>query len=81
MGREKVRKEWRIKKINGYLTIYLVNFTLYIVPRIMVELQSIFKKAYWSLAAGGFIYVLFIYSLTFPVVQRLYESLSPHEDR
>lgn len=38
----------------------------------MVALQPIFKKAYWSLAAGGLIYVLFVCSLTFPVVQRKY---------
>ncbi|KAJ5128730.1 hypothetical protein N7526_006896 [Penicillium atrosanguineum] len=36
----------------------------------MVELQSIFKKAYWTLAAGGLIYVLFVCSLTWPEVQR-----------
>ncbi|KAJ5096071.1 hypothetical protein NUU61_005427 [Penicillium alfredii] len=35
-----------------------------------MALQPIFKKAYWSLAAGGLIYVLFICSLTFPQVQR-----------
>ncbi|KAJ5225379.1 hypothetical protein N7468_006604 [Penicillium chermesinum] len=34
-------------------------------------LQSIFKKAYWSLAAAGLLYVLFVYCLTFPQVQRL----------
>jgi len=39
--------------------------------RIMVELQSIFKKAYWTLAAGGLLYVLFICAITFPEVQRL----------
>lgn len=38
----------------------------------MVELEPIFKKAYWSLAAGGLVYVLFIYSLTYTQVQRLY---------
>jgi uncharacterized membrane protein HdeD (DUF308 family) len=38
----------------------------------MVELKPIFKKAYWSLAAGGLVYVLFIYSLTYTQVQRLY---------
>ncbi|PYI22219.1 alpha/beta-hydrolase [Aspergillus japonicus CBS 114.51] len=37
----------------------------------MVELQSIFRKAYWSLAAGGLFYVLVVYALTYPVVQRL----------
>ncbi|CAI7616305.1 unnamed protein product [Penicillium bialowiezense] len=30
----------------------------------------IFKKAYWSLAAAGLLYVLFVCSLTFPEVQR-----------
>lgn len=38
----------------------------------MVELQPILKKAYWALAASGLLYVLFICSLTFPEVQRLY---------
>lgn len=38
----------------------------------MVGLQPIFKKAYWSLAAGGLLYVGIIYSLTFPKVQRQY---------
>jgi hypothetical protein len=37
----------------------------------MVELNPIFRKAYWSLAAGGLLYVLFICALTFPEVQRL----------
>lgn len=37
----------------------------------MVELKSIFKKAYWTLAGGGLLYVLFICALTFPEVQRL----------
>ncbi|RAK80621.1 alpha/beta hydrolase [Aspergillus fijiensis CBS 313.89] len=36
----------------------------------MVELQSIFRKAYWSLAAGGLFYVLVVYALTYPIVQR-----------
>ncbi|KAJ5810299.1 uncharacterized protein N7503_002517 [Penicillium pulvis] len=36
----------------------------------MVELQSIFKKAYWTLAAGGLLYVFFVCALTFPEVQR-----------
>ncbi|RAL15930.1 alpha/beta hydrolase [Aspergillus homomorphus CBS 101889] len=36
----------------------------------MAELQSIFRKAYWSLAAGGLLYVLFVCALTYPVVQR-----------
>ncbi|KAJ5675607.1 hypothetical protein N7462_008504 [Penicillium macrosclerotiorum] len=38
----------------------------------MVELKSIFRKAYWSLAAGGLVYVLFICALTFPEVQRFF---------
>lgn len=38
----------------------------------MVELQPIFKKAYWSLAIGGLLYVSIIFSLTFPTIQRLY---------
>ncbi|KAJ5580675.1 hypothetical protein N7450_006976 [Penicillium hetheringtonii] len=38
----------------------------------MVELKPIFKKAYWSLAASGLIYVLFVCSLTFPQVQRFF---------
>ncbi|KAF7597215.1 hypothetical protein BBP40_008057 [Aspergillus hancockii] len=37
----------------------------------MVEIQSIFKKAYWSLAAGGLVYVSIIFALTFPTAQRL----------
>lgn len=41
----------------------------------MVELQSVFKKAYWTLAAGGLAYVLFVCALTWPEVQRLYVSL------
>ncbi|KAJ5996369.1 hypothetical protein N7522_008029 [Penicillium canescens] len=36
----------------------------------MVELKPIFRKAYWSLVAGGLLYVLFICALTFPEVQR-----------
>lgn len=43
----------------------------------MVELKPIFRKAYWSLAAGGLLYVLCILSLTFPEVQRSYVSSSP----
>jgi len=43
----------------------------------MVELKPIFRKAYWSLAAGGLLYVLFVCSLTFPEVQRLYEYYCP----
>lgn len=38
----------------------------------MVQLQPIFKRAYWSLAAGGLLYVLFVFAMTFPEVQRLY---------
>lgn len=38
----------------------------------MVELKPIFRKAYWSLAAAGLIYVGIVCSLTFPEVQRLY---------
>lgn len=38
----------------------------------MVELQPIFKRAYWSLAAGGLLYVLFVFAMTFTEVQRLY---------
>ncbi|KAL4810984.1 Alpha/Beta hydrolase protein [Aspergillus unguis] len=36
----------------------------------MVELKPIFKKAYWSLAAAGLVYVGIVCSLTFPQVQR-----------
>ncbi|KAJ5156715.1 hypothetical protein N7492_009518 [Penicillium capsulatum] len=36
----------------------------------MVELKPIFKRAYWSLAAGGLLYVLFICAMTYPEVQR-----------
>ena len=39
----------------------------------MAELQSIFKKAYWTLAAGGLFYVIFVCAMTYPVVQRLYD--------
>ncbi|CAG8180575.1 unnamed protein product [Penicillium salamii] len=35
-----------------------------------MELKPIFRKAYWSLAVGGLLYVLFVCSLTFPEVQR-----------
>ncbi|KAJ5175254.1 uncharacterized protein N7482_001131 [Penicillium canariense] len=38
----------------------------------MVELQPIFRKAYWTLAAGGLAYVLFISTLTFAGVQRFF---------
>ncbi|KAJ5610519.1 hypothetical protein N7510_007238 [Penicillium lagena] len=37
-----------------------------------MELMPIFKKAYWALAAGGLVYVLFIYALTFSAVQRFF---------
>ncbi|PYI06536.1 alpha/beta-hydrolase [Aspergillus sclerotiicarbonarius CBS 121057] len=36
----------------------------------MAELQTIFKKAYWTLAAGGLFYVIFVCAMTYPVVQR-----------
>lgn len=36
-----------------------------------MELLPIFKRAYWTLAAGGLLYVAFIISLTYPTVQRL----------
>ncbi|PYH47391.1 alpha/beta hydrolase [Aspergillus saccharolyticus JOP 1030-1] len=36
----------------------------------MAELQPIFRKAFWSLAASGLLYALFVFALTFPVVQR-----------
>lgn len=38
----------------------------------MVELSLILKKAFWSLAAGGLVYVSIILLLTLPDVQRLY---------
>ncbi|KAL1985203.1 hypothetical protein VTN96DRAFT_8119 [Rasamsonia emersonii] len=37
----------------------------------MVELLPIFKKTYWSLAAGGLIYVIWLFSMTFPGPQRV----------
>lgn len=37
----------------------------------MVELQPIFKRAYWTLAAGGLFYVSLIVAMTYPAVQRL----------
>ncbi|KAL1965911.1 hypothetical protein VTN77DRAFT_5044 [Rasamsonia byssochlamydoides] len=37
----------------------------------MVELLPIFKKAYWSLAAGGLLYVTWLFAMTFPGPQRL----------
>ncbi|PYH92334.1 abhydrolase domain-containing protein [Aspergillus ellipticus CBS 707.79] len=37
----------------------------------MASLQpSIFKKAYWTLAAGGLFYVIFVCAMTYPTVQR-----------
>lgn len=39
---------------------------------VMVELSPILKKAYWSLAAGGLVYVSILFLLTLPDVQRLY---------
>ncbi|KAL4878422.1 Alpha/Beta hydrolase protein [Aspergillus karnatakaensis] len=36
----------------------------------MVEFNPLLKKAYWSLAAAGLIYVGIVCSLTFPTVQR-----------
>ncbi|KAI1977186.1 hypothetical protein LOZ53_001719 [Ophidiomyces ophidiicola] len=36
----------------------------------MVELAPIFKKAYWFLAFCGLVYVLAVFSLTYPDVQR-----------
>jgi hypothetical protein len=38
----------------------------------MVELRPIFKKAYWTLAAAGLVYVSWVYAMTYPSVQRLY---------
>ncbi|KAK2741212.1 hypothetical protein FQN57_005674 [Myotisia sp. PD_48] len=35
-----------------------------------MELAPIFKKAYWSLAFAGLLYVLAIFSLTYPAIQR-----------
>lgn len=46
-----------------------------------MELLPIFRKAYWSLAAGGLLYVLFVCSLTFPEVQRLCVQCSEVETR
>jgi hypothetical protein len=37
-----------------------------------MELAPIFKKAYWSLAFFGLLYVLGMLSLTFPDIQRAY---------
>ncbi|KAL4954758.1 Alpha/Beta hydrolase protein [Aspergillus filifer] len=37
----------------------------------MVETNSLLKKAYWSLAAAGLVYVSIVISLTYPAVQRL----------
>ncbi|KAE8551734.1 hypothetical protein EYB25_005624 [Talaromyces marneffei] len=36
----------------------------------MAELQPIFKKAYWALVAGGFVYVSWLYAMTYPGLQR-----------
>ncbi|PWY86091.1 abhydrolase domain-containing protein [Aspergillus heteromorphus CBS 117.55] len=36
----------------------------------MASLQPIFKKAYWTLAAGGIFYVIFVCAMTYPMVQR-----------
>lgn len=63
---------------NSSLTLYVLQsmagimiiLTLHAVT--MVELLPIFKKAYWSLAAAGFVYVCFVFSMTYPDVQRLY---------
>lgn len=38
----------------------------------MVELLPIFKKAYWTLAAAGLVYVSWVYAMTYPSVQRMY---------
>ncbi|PGH14061.1 hypothetical protein AJ80_06065 [Polytolypa hystricis UAMH7299] len=50
-----------------------------------MELAPLFKKAYWSLAFAGLVYVLAIFSLTYPAVQRgaLYSNAinpSPWQD-
>ncbi|CRG88042.1 hypothetical protein PISL3812_05067 [Talaromyces islandicus] len=37
----------------------------------MVELLPIFKKAYWTLAAAGLVYVSWVYAMTYPSVQRI----------
>lgn len=52
-------------------TIKLPTLFSPLTTSIMVELKPIFKKAYWTLAAGGLLYVFFICALTFPEVQRL----------
>ncbi|KAL2823649.1 Alpha/Beta hydrolase protein [Aspergillus cavernicola] len=36
----------------------------------MIELNPLLRKAYWSLAAAGLIYVSIVFSLTYPTVQR-----------
>ena len=38
----------------------------------MVELQPIFKRAYWALVAGSFAYASWLYAMTYPSVQRAY---------
>lgn len=40
-----------------------------------MALQSIFKKAYWTLAVGGLLYVLFLLALTNSTIQRQSVSL------
>lgn len=40
-----------------------------------MELAPIFKKAYWTLAASGLAYVLLVFALTFPDLQRAYVCL------
>lgn len=45
----------------------------------MVQLLPIFKKAYWTLAAAGLAYVLWVYAMTFPNIQRLYVVLDIFE--
>ncbi|KAJ5708273.1 hypothetical protein N7488_008074 [Penicillium malachiteum] len=37
----------------------------------MVELHPLLKRAYWTLAAGGLLYVLFVFAATYPDFQRL----------
>lgn len=58
------------KSVTRCLSAYLPPAPL---PQlVMIELKPIFKKAYWSLAAGGLLYVLFVCAMTYPEVQRLY---------
>ncbi|EED15196.1 conserved hypothetical protein [Talaromyces stipitatus ATCC 10500] len=44
----------------------------------MVELQAIFKKAHWALVVGGFVYLSWVYAMTYPSIQRaaLYMNLA-----